>query len=41
MKGINKEVVLDVEIGGYIKDPYGNERQPSPLTAGLIGKTGD
>ncbi len=26
MKGINKEVVLDVEFGGYIKDPYGNEK---------------
>lgn len=26
MKGINKEVVLDVEFGGFVKDPYGNEK---------------
>lgn len=26
MKGINKEIVLDVEFGGYVKDPYGNHK---------------
>ncbi len=26
MKGINKEVILDVEFGGFVKDPYGNEK---------------
>ena len=26
MKGVNKEVILDVEFGGIIKDPYGNEK---------------
>jgi len=26
MKGINKEVVLDVDFGGFIKDLYGNEK---------------
>jgi len=26
IKGTNKEVVLDVDFGGYIKDPYGNEK---------------
>ena len=26
IRGINKEVVLDVEFGGYVKDPYGNEK---------------
>ncbi len=26
IKGISKEVVLDVEFGGLMKDPYGNEK---------------
>ena len=26
IKGINKEIVLDVEFGGFVKDPYGNEK---------------
>ncbi|MCO6497512.1 MAG: YceI family protein [Chitinophagaceae bacterium] len=26
MKGVEKEVVLDVEFGGLMKDPYGNEK---------------
>ena len=26
MKGISKEIVLDVEFGGFVKDPYGNEK---------------
>lgn len=26
IKGQNKEVVLDVEFGGFVKDPYGNEK---------------
>lgn len=26
LKGISKEVVLDVEFGGFIKDPYGNDK---------------
>lgn len=26
MKGVSKEVVLDVEFGGFVKDPYGNEK---------------
>lgn len=26
IKGISKEVVLDAEFGGFIKDPYGNEK---------------
>lgn len=26
MKGISNEVVLDVELGGYVKDPYGNDK---------------
>lgn len=26
IKGINKELVLDVDFGGFIKDPYGNEK---------------
>ncbi|HEY8387799.1 MAG TPA: YceI family protein [Parasegetibacter sp.] len=26
MRGVTKEVVLDVEFGGFIKDPYGNEK---------------
>lgn len=26
MKGTKKEVVLDVDFGGFIKDPYGNEK---------------
>lgn len=26
MKGVNKEVVLHVEFGGFVKDPYGNEK---------------
>lgn len=26
VKGVSKEVVLDVEFGGFVKDPYGNEK---------------
>lgn len=26
IKGTNKELVLDVDFGGFIKDPYGNEK---------------
>lgn len=26
IKGITKEVTLDTEFGGYMKDPYGNEK---------------
>jgi len=26
IKGISKKVILDVEFGGYMKDPYGNEK---------------
>src|SRR5690554_1328949 len=26
IKGISREVVLDAEFGGFIKDPYGNEK---------------
>lgn len=26
MKGISKEITLDVEFGGFIKDPYGQEK---------------
>src|SRR5690606_24472330 len=26
MLGISKEIVLDVEFGGFVKDPYGNEK---------------
>ncbi|MFS8617544.1 MAG: YceI family protein [Solitalea sp.] len=26
MKGEKKEVVLDVDFGGFVKDPYGNEK---------------
>jgi len=26
IKGVSKKVVLDVEFGGYMKDPYGNEK---------------
>jgi polyisoprenoid-binding protein YceI len=26
MKGVEKEVILDVEFGGFAKDPYGNEK---------------
>jgi polyisoprenoid-binding protein YceI len=26
MKGVSKEVILDVEFGGFVKDPYGNEK---------------
>lgn len=26
MKGASKEVILDVEFGGFVKDPYGNEK---------------
>lgn len=26
MKGVSKEIVLDVEFGGFVKDPYGNEK---------------
>ena len=26
IKGVNKEIVLDVEFGGFVKDPYGNEK---------------
>lgn len=26
MKGVQKEVVLDVDFGGVIKDPYGNQK---------------
>jgi polyisoprenoid-binding protein YceI len=26
IKGRNKELVLDVDFGGFIKDPYGNEK---------------
>lgn len=26
MKGMKKEVVLDVDFGGFVKDPYGNEK---------------
>ena len=26
MKGVEKEVVLDVEFGGFVKDPYGNDK---------------
>lgn len=26
MKGVSKEVALDVEFGGMVKDPYGNEK---------------
>ncbi|HET8809714.1 MAG TPA: YceI family protein [Flavobacteriaceae bacterium] len=26
MKGVKKEVVLDTDFGGFMKDPYGNEK---------------
>lgn len=26
IKGITKEIILDTEFGGYMKDPYGNEK---------------
>lgn len=26
MRGVDKAVILDVEFGGFIKDPYGNEK---------------
>src|SRR5690606_35730845 len=26
IKGVNKEIELDVEFGGFVKDPYGNEK---------------
>ncbi len=26
IKGVSKEVKLDVEFGGLVKDPYGNEK---------------
>ncbi len=26
IKGTNKEIILDVDFGGFIKDPYGNEK---------------
>ncbi|MFA0963682.1 YceI family protein [Roseivirga sp. BDSF3-8] len=26
IKGVSKEVVLDAEFGGYVTDPYGNEK---------------
>lgn len=26
MKGIEKEITLDVDFGGFMKDPYGNEK---------------
>src|SRR5690606_33563977 len=26
MKGIHNNVILDVEFGGFVKDPYGNEK---------------
>lgn len=26
IKGINNKVILDVEFGGFVKDPYGNEK---------------
>lgn len=26
MKGVSKEIVLDVDFGGFVKDPYGNEK---------------
>lgn len=32
MKGTNKEVVLDVDFGGFIKDLYGNEKAGFSIT---------
>lgn len=26
IKGTNKEIILDVDFGGFMKDPYGNEK---------------
>src|SRR5690606_1999363 len=26
IKGVTKEITLDTEFGGYMKDPYGNEK---------------
>lgn len=26
MKGVGKEIVLDVDFGGFMKDPYGNDK---------------
>lgn len=32
IKGVSKEVVLDAEFGGFMKDPYGNEKAGFSLT---------
>lgn len=38
IKDINKEVVLDVEFGGLVKDPYGNEKAGFSISGKLNRK---
>ncbi|TRZ46324.1 YceI family protein [Robertkochia solimangrovi] len=38
IKGITKPITLDVEFGGYMKDPYGNEKAGFSLSGKLNRK---
>jgi polyisoprenoid-binding protein YceI len=38
MRGVAKEVVLDAEFGGFMKDPYGNEKAGFSLNGKLNRK---
>ncbi|MCK9270737.1 MAG: YceI family protein [Bacteroidales bacterium] len=38
MKGATREIALDVEFGGYMKDPYGNEKAGFSISGKLNRK---
>lgn len=38
IKGITKEIILDTELGGFMKDPYGNEKVGFSITGKINRK---